>query len=714
MPVQSDNIDSAKSAQPIFPIREYLSDIWRQKLGFILAFIIVACIGAAYTMNQPKIYEAVAVVIINPEPPTINPVDSAAADQWYMRDTYYDTQLKVMQSRLVAQRVIQDLNLAKNPDFLELDGIENPDLLEKRIESANPVSFLLSKLKVESVAGTRLVNIRVKHKNPEYAAMLANGIADAYSAQNNEHRSASLTNTFEFIDKQYKENIEKLENSRTALNDFKQNNKILYTNPIEQQKITNQRLDYLNNKRVEIETETIKTGKLLDEIKALPLTPDYVGAFALLGDAPSLNAEMNECKKLDQKMRELLVTYLEQSPHVKAVQNQIGQCRESVLNGMKNVIAGLSAKHRALLKLSSEIQNEILALRKEALTVDQLKLLYEQFESQKENAETQYEHSQAKLSEVSLNRLLEINNIRILDKAIASAAPVSPNIALNAIMTFFAAIIAGFVAVLLLELLDISVRSQSDVEDKALMPFLGAVPKFPKMRKYSGRKAYRFILENRQSPISECMRTLVTTLTFLLKSDNSNILLITSAQPLEGKTITSINLAVTMALSGKRVVLIEADMRRPTIYKALNVKSSAGLSAVIRDEAKLKDVLKDTEVAGLKLIPCGDIPKNPAELFQTEAFAKLLERLKNEFDAVIIDSPPVTAVTDALIIAQHVNGVIVIARSDKTPMPALIRSRELLEGVSAPVMGVVLNDMSTGRSGYGGYYYYRKAYHEAD
>ncbi len=169
-----------------------------------------------------------------------------------------------------------------------------------------------------------------------------------------------------------------------------------------------------------------------------------------------------------------------------------------------------------------------------------------------------------------------------------------------------------------------------------------------------------------------------------------------------------------MALSGKRVVLIEADMRRPTIYKALNVKTSAGLSAVIRDEPKLKDVLKDTEVAGLKLIPCGDIPKNPAELFQTEAFAKLLAKLKSEFDAVIIDSPPVTAVTDALIIAQHVNGVIVIARSDKTPMPALIRSRELLEGVSAPVMGVVLNDMSTDRSGYGGYYYYRKAYHEAD
>ena len=256
MPPKSANIDSGHSSQPIFPIREYIDDIWRRKLGFILAFIVVAGIGAVYTMHQPKIYEATAVVIINPEPPTINPVDSTTYDQWYMRDTYYDTQLKVMQSRLVAQRVVRDLNIASDPEFLELDDITNSELLEKRIAAANPVSFLLSKLKVEAVVGTRLVNIRVKHKNPEYAAMLANAIADAYSAQNTEHRSASLTNTYEFIDKQYKENIEKLDKSRDALNDFKQNNKILYTNPIEQQKITNQRLDYLNVKRVEIETET--------------------------------------------------------------------------------------------------------------------------------------------------------------------------------------------------------------------------------------------------------------------------------------------------------------------------------------------------------------------------------------------------------------------------------------------------------------------------
>ena len=143
---------------------------------------------------------------------------------------------------------------------------------------------------------------------------------------------------------------------------------------------------------------------------------------------------------------------------------------------------------------------------------------------------------------------------------------------------------------------------------------------------------------------------------------------ITSAQPLEGKTMTSINIAVTLALSGKRVALLEADMRRPTIFKALKVQAENGLSAVIEGTAKLKDVLKQTEVQGLQLIPCGTIPQNPAELFQTDGFAKLLADLKAQFDAIIIDSPPVTAVTDALIIENKHHTVVIAEFADSLPI----------------------------------------------
>lgn len=706
--VQTENQDHHA---PIFPVREYLDIIWRRRWGFILAVAVTVCLGAVYTMRQPKIYEAQTAVIINPEPPTINPVDSNGSEQWFLRDTYYDTQLRVMQSRNVAQRVIDDLALKNDIEFLELEDIKDSQILEKRLASADPVAKLLSKLKIEAVNGTRLVYIKVKHKNPELAATLANAIAAAYSEQNAEHRLLTLNSTFEFIDKQYKDNEIKLQSARDALNAFKENHKILYSNPIEQQKITNQRLDYLNNKHVEVETEKQHAGHVLTELKSIPATLDNIRAYAIVAGADSLENAVSDCRALEREEKKLLITYLEKSPQVISIREQIQACHQNIMLNMQNILRGLEAKHQALANLDQEINQEIRAIQKEALELDQLRLLYEQFESQKQEQERLFEQSQKKLNEVSLNRLLEVNNIRILDTAIAPSSPVSPNIIINAAITLLAALIAGILIVLLMEIMDISIRSQSDIEERARLPFLGAVPKYPKTKNYAGRKAYRFIIDNPRSPISECIRTLRTTLSFLLKTDGTQVLLITSAQPLEGKTMTSINLAVTSAISGQRVVLIEADLRKPRIYEVLKMTPEQGISAVINGESKVSEVLLDTEVDNLKLLPCGKIPENPAELFTSEKFPKLLENLKQQFDVIIIDSPPVTVVTDALIIAQHVHGVIVVARANKTPLPHLIRTRELLEGVNAPILGTVLNDISSHANGYyGGYYYYKKAY----
>ncbi|MBO4350311.1 MAG: polysaccharide biosynthesis tyrosine autokinase [Proteobacteria bacterium] len=702
---------SKDSQSSVFPVREYLDILWRRRWGVILAFVIVVGLGALYTLHQPKIYEAVTAVIINPEPAAITPLDASATEQWFIRDTYYDTQLKVMQSRYVAQRVVDDLGLASNIEFLGLKDVHDPALVAKRMASIDPVSRLLGMLKVEAVIGTRLVNIRVKNQNPDLAAMLADAIAKAYSKQNSEHRLLTLNNTFDFIDKQYKENEVKLQEARDALNAFKENHKILYSNPIEQQKITNQRLDYLNNKRVEIETQRLHAGYVLSELKKIPLKIENVRAFDVVVDNASLESSVSECHALEREEQKLLMTYLEKSPQVVSLRTQINACQASIIKKMENGLRGMEARYLALEKLDNDLNAQIKSVQNEALELDQLRILYEQFESQRQEQERLFELSEKKLNEVSLNRLLDIDNIRILDTAKASRVPVSPNLLINGMITLLAALIAGLLVGFLLELLDISVRTQADIEERARLPFLGAVPKFPKNREYSGQKAYRFVIENPRSPISESVRTLRTTLSFLLKGDTSHVLLITSAQPLEGKTMTSINLAVTSALAGQRVVLVEADLRRPRIYNVFKLAPERGMSAVINGESELEDVLIDTGVEGLKLLPCGTIPKNPAELFSTAQFEQLLGKLRSQFDLVVIDSPPITVVTDALIIAQYVHGVIVIARANKTPLPVLIRTRELLEGVNAPILGTVLNDMSSSSKGYyGGYYYYHKYY----
>ena len=710
MPTTPDNIDP-QANEPVFPIREYLGILYQRKLGFLLAATLIVCLGIAYTMHQPLIYEASTTVIIDPEPPTISPVDTMdAGQQWYMRDTYYDTQLRIMQSRNVAQRVVKDLGLAQDIDFLGLSEIQDPKQLESAIKKRDPVSILLGRLRVDAVTGTRLVKIAVRDKDPERAATLSNAIARAYSEQNAEFRLTALNKTSEFMVQQNADNEKKLDAARNALNDFQETHKILYSNPLEQQKITNSRLTALFNKRIEVETQREHVGYTIAELQPYSLEIENALTYASITGSSVNELGLNACRELKREEQTLLLTYHEKAPQVVNIHEQVVQCEAFILNAMKSMKDALHARHQSLTKLNTEINSEIIKLQKEALALDQLRLLYEEFETQKAEQERLYGESQRKLNEVSLNRLLEINNIRILDLAIESRNPVSPNILINAVITLMAAFCFGIFTVLLLELLDITVRTQADIETRARMPFLGSIPKFKSSHLLAGGNSYRFIIENPHSPISECIRTLRTTLTFLLPENETQVLLVTSAQPYDGKTMTSLNLAVTTAAAGKRVVLLEADLRKPRLYKALNIRQDIGLSSLIQGESVLENSICHTEIQGLDLIPCGKLPQSPAELFQHDNFKKILDQLRKKYDFIIIDSPPVTVVSDALIISQHVNGVAVIARANKTPLPYLIRTRELLEGVNAPIMGVILNDMKSNAHGYGAYYYYKHEY----
>ncbi len=705
MPDQSNN----NTTESAFPIREYLGVLYQRRIGFILAVIVVVCLGVAYTLNQPKIYQASTTIIIDPELKTVSAIETNDYNSnWYLRDTYYDTQLKIIQSRSIAQRVVNDLGLAQDIDFLNLSEIKDPQKLQKRLEHADAVSHLLHRLKVEAQTGTRLVTITFKDQNPERAAQIANAVAQSFAAQNAELRLASLNKTSEFILQQNDDNQKKLDQARENLNQFQQEHNILYSNPTEQQKITNARLTSLYNKRIEIETEREHVGYTLSELTPYPLKYENAQTYAAIMNYNARDLGLSDCTELKKQEQKLLTTYLETAPQVATIHRQYEACVDETLATMKSMKDGLNARHQALTKLNNELNAEVAKLQKEALQLDQLRLLYEQFESQKNEQERLFSESQRKMNEVSLNQLLEINNIRILDPAIVPHGPVSPNLLINGAFTLLAALFAGLFVVLMLELLDITVRTQNDIEARAKMPFLGSVPRFNLLK--TGRHAYRFILEHPHSPLTECIRTLRTTIAYLLPHDGPQILLVTSAQPYDGKTMTSLNLAVTTALAGKKCVLIEADMRRPKLYKALKTEQQVGLAQLIEGRCKLDEAIFHTEVECLDLLPCGQLPETPAELFQTEAFPRLLDQLRGRYDMIVIDTPPVTVVSDALNISHYVNGVIVVARANKTPMPRLIRTRELLDGVNAPIMGVVLNDVKATSQGYNYGYYYTHEY----
>ena len=691
------------------PVREYLDIVAKHIWSFMICFVIVVALGCVYTYRQPKIYQATTTIMINAEPPTIDPIDTNDSQQRYLRDTYYATQLQVLKSRNVAERVVEDLKLSDDPVFLQLDESLPADQLEEKFAKKDPIAMLLGMIQIEAVQGTRLVKIHVQHRSGVMAAKLADAIATAFSEQNSEQRMAMLNGTFEFIENQYTTHEKKLQDARDALNRFKDEHQILFSNPIQQQTLVNQQLEHLLNRRTEIEVDKLQAGYLLSEIKNIQPTLDNAQAYEILTKTDvlsKLSAQYLELKKEEEK---LLATYLPSSPQVKSIREQMKLTTQTMVNTMENLRKGYQSRYDALVKLDNELLQQIKSLKAEALTLDQLKLLYEQIETQKAEQENMFDQAHKKLNEVSINKLLEVNNIRILDKAIPGKKPVSPRVFLNILISILGAFVAGVALIFILELMDQTVKNQSDIEQKARLPFLGIVPAIPKSAEKSAKiskNPYRFIISNPKSPYSECVRTLRTTLSFLLPHDRSQVLLVTSPSPMEGKTTMAINLAVASALVGQNIVVIEADLRRPRLYKAFEMSKTDGLTSVVEGKRKLEEVLQKTEIDHLDLLPCGKIPSNPSEIFYSDEFREILHQLLEKYDRVIIDSPPVTVVTDALILAQQSDGVIVVSKAGKTELPLLIRTRELLEGVNAPILGVVLNGLSSKSKSYGGYYYY--------
>ncbi|MDX9723389.1 MAG: polysaccharide biosynthesis tyrosine autokinase [Myxococcota bacterium] len=701
------------------PLREYWNTLLKRLWTVVLVFVIVLTGVALYTFQQPKIYEATTTIIIDPEPPRVRPLDEAnSAPQWIFQDTYFDTQLRVIQSRHVAERVVRDQGLAENLEFLGLTELDDEDALASALEHGDPAGMLLGMLNVEPVPDTRMVKISVQHRSAELAALLSTAVAEAYSQQNSEHRMEALQDAFHWLETQYRSYEAKLNDSTQALTKFKAENPLLFTSPAEQQVLTNAKLEEMNSRLIEVQSRRRHAGYVLSEIRAFKVETLGTSGLTLLTEGLNLTTLSSKYIELKQLEQQQLVTYLDDSAQVVSTREQIRLVESAIKSEIESLRRGFQGSYDALKKAERDQLAEVEATKAEALKLDQLKLLYEQVENQKAEQQRLFELVQRRLNEVSLSKLLESNNIRILDRSVVPTAPVKPRVLFNLLLGVVVGLLAGIGIAFLLEMLDTTIKSQDDIEKQLGLPFLGVVPSVTSGDRRGGVKgplpaAYQPYLHVHffpKSAVAECTRTIRTNLLFMAPGKESKVLLVTSPSPLDGKTTTAINLATVMSQSNQRVLIVEADMRRPRLYKAFGLSPEVGLSNVAIGQATLEEAIAETGVPDLHLLPCGPLPPNPSELFHTPAFAQLMTQLRERYDRVIIDSPPVIAVTDALILAQLADGVVVVSKAGVTHLPLLKRTKQLLEGINAPMLGVILNGVNLENRRYGSYYYYYRRY----
>jgi capsular exopolysaccharide synthesis family protein len=296
-----------------------------------------------------------------------------------------------------------------------------------------------------------------------------------------------------------------------------------------------------------------------------------------------------------------------------------------------------------------------------------------------------------------------LSNVTVLDGAMVPEIPIWPRKGLLIFLGVMLGAVGGMGVAFLLEYMDDSVRTQEDLEATLGLPLLGYVPRMEGRRSDLAR---RDLVSHREpkSTISEFFRTIRTGILYSSNGDLKS-LMVTSAGPKEGKTTNAINLAITLAAGGSRVLLVDGDLRRARIHQAFGVPNEKGLSDLLTGGGRLEDLVQETDVENLHLLTSGPLPPNPAEILGTPAMRGFLEEASEAYDRVILDTPPVVAVTDACILASSVDGVIQVVASSKTSRKVLERGKSQLQSVGARLLGVILNDVRVKRSGYDSYYY---------
>lgn len=690
--------------------RFYLRVILRRKWVILLVFAVVVGATTLYTTRQPRVYAAQISLIIDPKEPRfldnqIQDVNNDTGSYYWANKEYLETQFKIIQSRAVSQRVVEKLGLNTDPEFLGVAKLPEDKRRQELMAKMDAVARLQAKIKVEPVKDSRVSLIKIEDSEPNRAALLANEVAQAYMDELLAQKLKLTENASKWLDEQRGSLSESATSSELALYTFRKQADILAID--DRASMVSQKLQETSKALTDVQ---LKIAGLKARVAAIRNVQATQGADdRLWAEALPAARENENLKKLKERLHllknectDLQSRYLDGHPKLMECREKRAFAEKDVERELANLVLSTEAELKEAVEKERNLKDLFEGAKAEAFDLEKKKVELDKFKQDADNAKRQYESVYKRLKDIELSGALRTSNVKVLDAARPSMAPIRPNVPQGVLMGIIAGLILGLGLALLLEFLDSSISSQNEVEERLGLTFLGFVPTIPETP--NGPKDLHVFREPK-SLIAECTRAVRTNLLFMSPDKPFKRMLVTSSGPQEGKSTTVINLGITMAQSGNRVLIIDTDMRRPRLHKAFGVPNEVGVSSVVVGEGKAEDAIKSTEVSGLFVLPCGPVPPNPAELLHTKAFAELLNQLGEKFDRILLDSPPVGAVADAVVLATQADGVVVVLKAGQTHREVAQRTVKALRDVKANIYGAVLNDVNLERSKYGDYYY---------
>jgi capsular exopolysaccharide synthesis family protein len=703
--------------------------------NWALVVALTAAIALAttfYTLGQTKIYEARATILFDPQPTSplgdqVQTVVDMGAAYWNNKE-YYKTQYWVIQSMRTASQVVTELGLHKNAAFIaNVPASSKPAAREVSVEDA--AQRLIGRLTVEPVKDSRLATVKYQDADPERAQKILSALVDTYVQNNLGDLMESATTAADWLRSQHTSLKKELEDSEMLLHGYKRDKNILSVSMDDQSNMLREEMTQLNQALTEVATKREQAAARRAELmKITAEDPAKLPANELLNNA--LLQGLREQYVDAVRTRNALIGGGKgaEHPEVKAIDARAAATKQALLAEVHNIQGAVSRELAALDKEHGGLQKLFESAKTKALELNLLEIEYNRLRRNKETNEKLYSLVTERSKESDLTRMLRVNNIRVADRPLRPKSPVSPNVPLNMAGGLLVGLVLGFGAAIGKEQLDRTVKTPDDVERELSLNFLGLLPELGDGSKpaYYTRRADRrrrhpppdeplgsmelIVHQQPSSGIAEAARAIRTNILFMSPDRPFHTMLVTSAGPSEGKTTVACCIAIAMAQTGKRVVLLDCDMRRPRVHRVFKQPNDVGITTTLIDLPSVGAAVKATDVPNLSILTTGPIPPNPAELLHSEAFEKLLAVLRERFDRVIIDSPPVVPVTDAAILSTKVDGTVLVIRAFKTSKELARRAVRALRDVGGYAVGTVLNavDLERREYGYYQYYYYKR------
>ncbi|HEU4927314.1 MAG TPA: polysaccharide biosynthesis tyrosine autokinase [Vicinamibacterales bacterium] len=720
-PAVSPDLAAAASMLETAPevhLLDRLAVVFKHLRLIAAVFAIVVSLAMLESYSATPLYRSQARIVIQDERSTaIGTLNSNDPAYWQDPEPYFNTQYRILQSRGLARRVIK---LIPPPPVTQptafaravalprqlvnrwraqpaLSESEAPPKDETAGESA-AIGAFLGGLEIAPVKGTRLVEIIYSSPDPAYAALAANTVAREYVQQNLDSKLQNTNSTLDWLKGELDKQRQKVEAAERATANYQEGQNAMSLD--DRQNIVIDRLKSLNDAVTKAKTTRLQKEALHRQIG--DLTPDSAGVdtFPGLAQNTTIQEIRQQLAQLTGEKARLLQTRTANHPDVAKVNAAIESANVRLRSETGKVLDSIGNDYRTALAEERSLTASLEEQKRQAIDLNRKNINYSILQREAEGERHVYNALLQQEKEMRVISNSRANNVQLMDAAEVPGGPYTPNHGRDWLMALVLGLALGVAFAYTIEYLDDTVKIPDDITRRLKLPLLGLVPAV------SGSRV-PMLLNPVPHDFGEAFRSLRTSLVFTNGTDGNRMIAVTSSQPLEGKTTTACNLAVALALGGARVMLIDADMRRPGLHRTMGLPNDVGLSHVLTGQGRIRDAVQRTSDPNLYVMTAGRTPPNPSELLSSARMKHLIANLKTSpFDWVIIDTPPVLAVTDAVIVAPYVAGLVFVVGSEMTRRAHAERAIEMIQSGKPNIIGAVLNRVDLNRNKY----YYARYY----